>query len=146
MPLLWIVLGLTAWEGFWWNVRRERRFNVYNQANTYAKAISRPLVVIGAPDGGFTSGYGCGDVTVDIAGSRCPNTAKLDITKRLPFDDNSVCCITVCTLEYVNQVETALREIRRISGGHAFFVGVEPWTLAAYFYPGAKRTLPARYR
>lgn len=146
MPLLWIALGLAAWEGFWWDVRRTKRLNVYNQAQTYAKAIGRPLVVIGAPDAGFTSGYGCGDITVDLAGSQCPNTAQLDITKRLPFADNSVCCITVCTLEYVNQAEPALREIRRISGGHAFFVGVEPWTLAAYFYPGAKRTLPARYR
>ena len=52
----------------------------------------------------------------------------------------------MCTLEYVERVEPALREILRISGGHAFFVGVEPWTLTAYLYPGAKRTLPARYR
>ena len=34
----------------------------------------------------------------------------------------------------------------RVSGGHAFFVGVEWWTLAAALYPGAKRTMPAQYR
>ena len=146
MPLIWIALGLVAWESFWWDARRTKRLNAYTRASTYAKAIGRPLVVIGAPDGGFTSGYGCGDITVDIAGSCCPNTAKLDITTRLPFADDSVCCITMCTLEYVNNVESALREIDRISGGHAFFVGVEPWTLAAYLYPGARRTLPSRYR
>ena len=146
MPLLWVVLGLAAWEGFWWDVRRSRRTNVYQRASTYAKAIGRPLVVIGAPDSGFTSGYGCGDITVDLAGSQCPNTSQLDITKPLPFKTNSVCCITMCTLEYVNEVNAALHEINRISGGHAFFVGVEPWTLTAYLYPGARRTLPAKYR
>lgn len=146
MPLVWVVLSLAAWEAFWWDVRRSRRANMYQRAITYAKAIGRPLVVIGAPDGGFTGGYGCGDVTIDLAGSACPNTSQLDITKPLPFRTNSVCCITMCTLEYVNEVNAALHEINRISGGHAFFVGVEPWTLTAYLYPGARRTLPAQYR
>ena len=118
----------------------------YAKAHAHAKALQRPLVVIGAPDGGSTTGYGCGDVTVDIAGSVCPRTERLDITQPMPFATDSVCCVTMCTLEYVERVEPALREILRISGGHAFFVGVEPWTFTAYLYPGAKRTLPARYR
>lgn len=71
---------------------------------------------------------------------------RLDITKPLPFRDNSVCCLTVCTLEYVQDLKPALAEIMRISGGHAYFVGVEPWTLTAYLYPGSKRTLPPRFR
>ena len=145
-PLLWVAIGLATWEGFWWNARRVRRAETYAKARVYARQLGRPLVVIGAPDAGFTSGYGCGDVTIDIAGSSCPRTAKLDITKPLPFKDNSTCCIIMCMLEYVNRLEPALSEIARISGGHAFFVGVEPWTLAAYLYPGARRTLPARYR
>ena len=29
---------------------------------------------------------------------------------------------------------------------YAYYCGVEPMTLTAYLYPGAKRTLPARYR
>lgn len=146
MPFIWIALGLAAWEGFWWDVRRSRRLDTYAKAQARAQALGRPLVVIGAPDAGFTGRYGCGDITVDLAGSSCPRALQLDITRPLPFRDDSVCCVTMCTLEYVNQVEPALREIARISGGHAFFVGVEPWTLAAYLYPGAKRTLPAKYR
>jgi hypothetical protein len=46
-------------------------------------------------------------------------------------------------LEYVDDYDAALAELQRISGGHLYIVRVEPWTLAAYFYPGAKRTLPA---
>ena len=146
MPLLWIALGLAAWEGFWWDLRRTRRAETYAKALAHAKALNRPLVVIGAPDAGFTTGYGCGDVTIDLAGSACPRTVRLDITKPMPFPTDSVCSVTMCTLEYVQHVKPALNEILRISGGHAFFVGVEPWTLAAYLYPGARRTLPARYR
>ena len=145
-PFVCAAVALATWEGLWWNERRLRRGATYAKARAYARQIQRPLVVIGAPDAGFTSGYGCGDVTIDLAGSSCPRTAKLDITKPLPFRTDSVCCVTLCTLEYVDRVEPALSEIVRISGGHAFFVGVEPWTLAAYFYPGARRTLPARYR
>ena len=144
--LLWVVIGLAAWEGFWWDVRRSRRTETYAKAQAHAQQLGRPLVVIGAPDAGVTTGYGCGDITIDIAGSSCPRTLQIDVTKHMPFANNSVCCVVMCTLEYVQSVEPALREIARISGGHAFFVGVEPWTLTAYLYPGARRTLPARYR
>lgn len=145
MILPWI-LGLAAWEAFWWDVRRSRRLDTYAKAQTRAQTLRRPLVVIGAPDNGFTGGYGCGDITIDMANSTCPRLLKYDITRPLPFRDNSVCCVVMCTLEYVHALEPALQEIARISGGHAFFVGVEPWTIAAYLYPGAKRTLPAKYR
>ena len=147
MPIFGLIaLGLAGWESTWWALRRRRRALVYRQAAHDAKFLGKPLVVIGAPDGGVTQGYGCGDLTVDLAGSSCPRSMKLDITKPLPFRDNSVCVLTVCTLEYVQDVRPALKEIMRVSGGHAYFVGVEPWTLTAYLYPGAKRTLPSRFR
>ena len=103
-------------------------------------------MVIGAPDGGVTAGYSCGDVTLDLAPSSCPNSMVVDVTKRVPLPDN--CCVVFCScvLEYVQDASAAIAEIQRISGGHAFFVGVEPFTLTAYLYPGAKRTLPARFR
>lgn len=146
MPLVWIALGLAVWETFWWDVRRSRRMETYAKALSHARAIQRPLVVIGAPDGGATAGYGCGDITVDLAKSSCPNSMQLDVTKKMPFATDSVCCLIVCTLECVKNLESALAEIGRISGGHAFFVGVEPWTLTALFHPDVRQTLPARYR
>lgn len=143
---LTFTLGAASWEIGWWLKRRSRRAEVYKLARARADILKRPLVVIGAPDGGVTAGYGCGDVTVDIAPSVCPSALQADITKPLPFKDNTVVVFCSCVLEYVSDAEAALKEILRISGGNAFFVGVEPWTLAAYFYPGAKRTLPSQYR
>jgi hypothetical protein len=88
-----------------------------------------------------TAGYGCGDVSVDLADSSCPIHKRADITKRLPFDDNSAVVFVACVLEYVDDYEAAMRELQRVSGGQLYIVRVEPWTLTAYLYPGAKRTL-----
>jgi SAM-dependent methyltransferase len=142
---MWWAL-IPAWEGVWWLRRRMRRTAQFQRARAEADRLGRPLVVIGAPDGGVTAGYGCGDVTVDLAPSYCPTSIRADVTKPLPFKNNSVVVFCSCVLEYVTDPLSAIAEIQRISGGHSFFTGVEPWTLTAYLYPGAKQTLPATYR
>jgi hypothetical protein len=140
--------ALAAWEAAWWARRRHKRSTVYQQALEHARMLQRPLVVIGAPDGGVTQGYGCGDIVVDLNGSQvCPNVLQLDITQvPLPLANDSAVVFVSCVLEYVNDLEPALMEIQRVSGGHAFFVGVEPWTLTSFMYPGARRSLPAHLR
>jgi hypothetical protein len=140
--MLWLALPL-IWEAGWWARRRAKRQTTYQEAYLRARALGRPLVVVGAPDGGVTSGYGCGDVTLDLAPSSCPRSMVADISERLPFDDDSVVVFVSCVLEYVDRYPEALAEIQRISGGELFLVRVEPWTATAYLYPGAKRTLPA---
>lgn len=140
-------LKVLSWEMAWWSRRRLRRAQVYAKALECAHELKRPLVVIGAPDGGATSGYGCGDITIDLKGSQvCSNVMQVDITKGIPLGDESAVIFCSCVLEYVSDVNKALEEIQRVSGGHAFFVGVEPWTLTAFLYPGAKRRLPAYLR
>ena len=136
-----VVTAGAAWEGFWYVRRYLRRKQLFDLATAWAKYLNRPLVVIGAPDGGVTSGYGCGDITVDLNGSACPDVQTWDITKPTPLATDSVVVFCSCVLEYVTDPNAALAEIRRVSGGYAFFVTVEPWTLAAYFYPGARQTL-----
>lgn len=143
--MLPVLAAVAAWEGLWWLGRRDSRTRVYGQARARAEQLGRPLVVVGAPDGGVTAGYGCGDTTVDLAGSACPNSLAADIARPLPFADDSVVVFVSCVLEYVDDYEGSLRELRRISGGELFVVRVEPWTLTAYLYPGAKRTLPPRF-
>lgn len=133
--------AIAAWEFFWWARRRMMRSHIYEVARAQADALGRPLVVVGAPDGGVTAGYGCGDVTIDIAPSSCPGSLQADITKPLPFADDSVVVVVMCVLEYVDDAEAALAELNRISGGYLYVVRVEPWTLTSVFYPGAQRTL-----
>lgn len=138
-PLLLVPL----WECAWWLRRQFRRSNAYRDALAHARRIGRPLVVVGAPDSGPTSGYGCGDVTVDIAASSCPRAVRADITKRIPLPNDSAVVFVSCVLEYVGDVESAKREILRVAGDRSrvHHVNVEPWTLTAYLYPGARRTV-----
>lgn len=132
-----------VWEGAWWLRRRSLRKATYAAAARRAVELGRPLVVVGAPDGGVTAGYGCGDITVDINGSQlCPRVVRADITRRLPFEDASVVVFVSCVLEYVSDYTSALGELCRVSGGEMYAVRVEPWTLTAYLYPGARRRIP----
>jgi len=134
---------MAAWEGAWWLRRRALRKSTYAAALKRAAELDRILVVVGAPDGGVTAGYGCGDYVVDINGSRvCRRVMPLDVTRRTTFDDDSVVVFVSCVLEYVSDYDAALRELCRISGGELYAVRVEPWTLTAYLYPGAQRRIP----
>jgi SAM-dependent methyltransferase len=137
-----LVKAIAAWELFWWARRRMMRSHLYDVARRRADELGRRLVVVGAPDGGVTAGYGCGDITIDIAPSSCPSAIQADITKPLPFATDSVVVVVMCVLEYVDDANAALAELNRISGGNLFVVRVEPWTLTSVFYPGARRTLP----
>jgi len=139
MKLTHALAALAAWEAGWWLRRRTLRSITFDLAKAEAIRLGRPLVVIGAPDGGVTSGYGCGDVTVDIQASACPVSIQADITKRIPLPDDSAVVFVSCVLEYVGDYEAAMRELCRVSGGHLHVVRVEPWTLTAFLYPGARR-------
>lgn len=134
-----------VWEAGWWLHRVSKREEVFAQAEARARALGRTFVVVGAPDAGMTRGPGCGDVTIDLAPSTCPNSLRADIEQPLPFPDNSCVVFVCCVLEYVNDLEAAMKQLTRISGGELFIVRVEGWTGTAYLYPGAKRVLPANF-
>lgn len=140
-------VGLAAWEGGWWLRRRQRRQDVYWKAWRRSRELKKPLVVVGAPDGGVTGGYGCGDYVFDLKKSACTNSYVVDVSRPLPGWRDGCCVVFVsCVLEYVRDIDGALRELRRISGGELFVVGVEPWTLAGWLYPGARRRLGPHLR
>lgn len=137
-----LVALVTLWEGYWWTRRANRRAVMYRAAQAQAQRDGVPLVVVGAPDHGATPGPGCGDLAVDVLPSGCPRSLIADITKPLPLPDNSAVVFVSCVLEYVDDLDAAMRELWRVSGGRLYITRVEPWTLAAHLYPGAKRTLP----
>ncbi len=134
---------VAAWEVGWWGRRFINRRLTFSRAAARARELGRPLVVVGAPDLGPTSGYPCGDVTLDIRESACPNSLRTDITKTIPFEDASCVVFVSCVLEYVLDLPAAIRELCRVSGGELFIVRVEPWTIASRFYPGARNRLPS---
>jgi hypothetical protein len=72
----------------------------------------------------------------------CPVTRTVDITKGpvAGLANDSAVVFVSCVLEYVSDPEAALYELRRIAGSpeNLFLVFVEPWTLTAALYPGAR--------
>lgn len=138
-----IALKIASHEFWWWTRRVKNRLEFHTEARKLADYLGRPLVVIGAPDRGMTGSPG-GDIVIDIGESKCANFIQADICKPLPLKDNFCVCYVACVLEYVEDVAAAMRELLRISGGLLYVVHVEPWTLTAYCYPGARRTVPSR--
>lgn len=139
----WIGAGVSiAWELGWMLHRRSLRLSTYREAFARSRFLSKPLVVVGAPDRGGTNEL-CGDVVVDIAPSRCPNSVIADVTKpnSIPLSNDSAVVFCSYVLDYVDDVEAALRELRRVGGSNVYILTIEPWTLTAYAWNGAKRAL-----
>ena len=136
-----IAEGVAAWSRF------DARSRLFLQAARRAQSLQRTLVVIGDPDGGAATrllrAYDCGEVCVDAKGCpMCPVTKVADITAGpVPgISSNSAVVFVSCVLEYVGDLPAALREILRIAGDfeNIYIVTVQPWTLTASLYPGAR--------
>ena len=127
--------------------RFERRRRAFVAAAQRAAELGRPLVVVGDPDAGahtrLVRAYDCGDLCIDLHGCpRCRVMQAADLTAGpVPgiVDDSAVVFVS-CVLEYVSDPEAALHELRRMAGSpdNLFLVLVEPWTLTAVLYPGAR--------
>ncbi|SFF11197.1 hypothetical protein SAMN02745121_06999 [Nannocystis exedens] len=143
-----VVLGYVGWvEGTAALIRFRERSAAFQAAAERAAALGRRLVVIGDPDAGMHTrlmrAYGCGDLCIDMNGCpKCPITVVADITKGQIADvaDDSAVVFVSCVLEYVPDLSAALREISRMAGSpdNVFVVTVQPWTLTARLYPGAR--------
>ena len=127
--------------------RFERRRRAFAAAARRAAELGRPLVVVGDPDAGahtrLVRAYDCGDLCIDLHGCpRCRIMQAADLTAGpVPgiADDSAVVYVS-CVLEYVTDPESALGELQRMAGSpeNLFIVFVEPWSVTAVLYPGAK--------
>ncbi len=127
--------------------RFEARRRGFETAARRASALGRPLVVVGDPDAGahtrLVRAYGCGDLCIDLQG--CPmcrvmQAADLTVGPVPGVADDSAVVFVSCVLEYVSDVEVAIQELQRMAGSpeNLFIVFVEPWSLTAALYPGAR--------
>jgi len=127
--------------------RFEQRRRAFAAAARRAAELDRPLVVVGDPDAGahtrLVRAYDCGDLCLDLHGCpRCEVMQAADLTAGpVPgIPDDSAVVYVSCVLEYVSDPEAALRELNRMAGSpdNLFLVFVEPWSLTAALYPGAR--------
>lgn len=135
-------IGLEVVGAAWRFTERRRLFEL---AKARAKATGRTFMVVGDPNAGattkFLQAYGCGDVTVDLHGAPgCPGGLQADITKKLPFPDDSCVVFVACTLEYVEDGPAAVRELERLAGvpSNLFVVTVSPFFPVAFWVFGGK--------
>ena len=135
-----VVGSVTRWQ--------DRRAT-FAAAQQRARFTGRRLVVVGDLHAGMQTrvlpAYGCGDVCVDLdACPQCPTSESVNLdTGRASVTDNSAVVFVSCVLEYVSDPQTAMREIDRMAGSpeNVFLVTVQPWTLVAALYPGARHTI-----
>ena len=141
--------GIAITEGAFALQRWQARRETYDVAARRASKLHRPLVVVGDPDSGAHTrlyrAYGCGDLCVDINGCPlCKVVQVADITAGpVPgIADDSAVVFVSCVLEYVGDAAAAVAELRRIAGSpeNFFDVSVQPWTITAALYPGARWT------
>ena len=143
------LLALASAEGALALQRWHTRRLTFAAAVQRARALGRPLLVVGDPDAGahtrLVRAYGCGDLCIDLRGCpRCPNTRAADITRGPLADiaDDSAVVFVSCVFEYVDDLSAALAELSRIAGrpDNLFAVTVQPWSFTAALYPGARWT------
>lgn len=137
------LMGL--WEAAWWYKRCVDRNDVYRRARRHADLVGKPLLVIGAPDRGPTPSP-CGDIVLDLGPSRAPVAVQSDVSRRIPLPDDSVVAYVCCVLEYVDDLQSALQELRRVAQDRVYIVRVQPWTLTGLLYPGTRRSLTLEQR
>lgn len=127
--------------------RRWTRQRLWKEAQMRAMTVGAPIVVIGAPGGGIINrlvgqDYGCGNLAIDIQPTHCRREMQMRAEDALPqLPDLSAVIYISCTLEYVDDVDLVMAECRRIAGRNIFVADVEPWSLTAWIYPGAKRRI-----
>lgn len=143
------LLALASAEGALALQRWNNRRLTFAAAVQRARALGRPLFVIGDPDAGahtrLVRAYGCGDLCIDLRGCpRCPNARNADITRGPLADiaDDSAVVFVACVFEYVGDLPAALAELSRIAGrpDNLFAVTVQPWSFTAALYPGTRWT------
>ena len=137
IPLLPVI---ATWEAAWWFKRLIDRRDTYARARAHARAVDKPLLVVGAPDRGPTRSP-TGDIVLDIGPSSEPVSVIADVCRRIPLPNDSVVAYVSCVLEYVSDLGAAMRELERVAPGRVYVVRVQPWTFTGMLYPGRRRTL-----
>jgi len=119
-----------------------KRRNLFKLAEARSKSTGKKLVVVGDPDNGLASkftgrDYTCGDICVDITGCPgCPNGVKSDLESYLKtIDLNEHIIFISCTIEYIPDITTILKDLSRVPPENLFVVNVQWYNLVCYYYP-----------
>tara|TARA_Y100000310_G_scaffold315902_1_gene367020 strand:- start:602 stop:1132 length:531 start_codon:yes stop_codon:yes gene_type:complete len=127
-----VLIGYTAWEGFWIAHSLWERKDLYRKADAAAKAAGKPLLVVGQPYGM----YGCGDVVLDPKDTgECP-VVEQESVEAIPFPDKYFgAAFASHVLEHVCDPHEALSELNRVAD-QVFVPWPRPWRTISWASPG----------
>ena len=117
------------------------RKNYYLLALEKSKLIKKPLLVIGDPKKGIASKilgprYGYGDICIDLEPSE--NNDKVLKEEAISFlkkqSNNSFVIYVSAVLEYIPDIENAIFELQRVSGGDLYIMNIPPYAPVSYLY------------
>jgi len=137
----WSLIILGSYELYMVLVdRRQKRRDAFNAALNAKAATNKPMLVIGDPDGSFVNrmmgaDFDCQDLCIDPKGCpKCKNVLVADPLVALEgLGDNShVVFVNAGYLEAAAYPDQLIAQIKRVSGGDAFFAYRQPWTLTAF--------------
>lgn len=128
--------------------RRARRRTLFADAQARATALGKPLLVLGSPVQGIVAKvlgpvHGCGASCIDAAGcAGCSVQFAGRLEDLLPgIASGSAVVFASDVLEYVDDAPFVAAEMDRISNGDLYLATVEPSSLTAWLWPGAKRRI-----
>lgn len=145
--VLCILTFLLLWELSFDIARHRDRKIKWKCALADAQSRNRKIVVIGDPYGsngtkvlGRGTGYGCGDVCVDLHGCpTCPTSVTSDAEAFLKTQEaNSATVFISNVLEYVDDAASTYAEAKRVHGGPPIVVRMHPLCLSSIFYKGSR--------
>jgi hypothetical protein len=147
----WTLLGLGTYELYLAMVsRRTRRRDTFNLALQKQVEKSKPLIVLGDPDGYFMArvlsrDFDCGELCIDPHGCGTCNTEV-----GYPEDvlashaaNSAVIFANIGVIERAKDANKLLSEIQRVSGGDFYAATLEPWSILAWLPPTRRRVLSA---
>lgn len=141
-----MIFGILLVQGFIYLSNALERKRVYAQASNYAKALGKPLIVVGGSYGNLSNIFdlnipfhGAGDVCIDIDENACRNEnfIQADITN-IPLPDKyggAVFCSHVLEhLPTVDHAILAITELDRIAD-KAFILVPQKTSLLSWINP-----------
>lgn len=125
--------------------RWEQRRRLFLAADTHARQLGRPLlVVLPRKEGWFNRSmrlYEYGARYPEIFSRRNSPVIFADsLARGVAVRDDSAVVYVACVLEYVTDLRRTMDEILRIAGEpeNIYIVTVQPWTLTAALHPAAR--------
>ena len=138
---LWWVLGaFAAWQAADLLSRRGERGRLYSGALAAARAVGKPLLIVGLPQG---DPYGCGqpengDVVLDLQSTlkECRNHVQGSVEDLSRWGDHYFGAAFVShVLEHTCDIHAAFRELHRVAD-QVVILFPPWWSLSAWVVPG----------